>query len=149
MENGIGLASYSGEGFFSGSRGFSGEIGHIPYENNSSRICRCGKKGCLECFLSLDVCEKYGAGAIADPFEFLAVTSVNLFDPEYLVAGGEAIEKMLSDAPEIWQKRIKNSTWMNAPEAFLFYRMKDCCPSYGAALGCRSDLITAIVSGLI
>lgn len=149
VENGIGLASYSGEDFFTGNRGFSGEIGHIPYENNSSRVCRCGKKGCLECFLSLDIYEKQGAAAIADPFEFLAVTSVNLFDPEYLVAGGVAIEQMLHREPDAWQSRIRNATWMNAPQSLLFYRMEDCQTSYGAALGCRGDLITAIAAGLI
>ena len=30
---------------------------------------------------------------------------------------------------------------MNAPENFIFYLMSDCLTSYGAALGCREELI--------
>lgn len=141
---GIGLAAYSGGKFFTGKRGFSGEIGHVPFGNNSECRCRCGKTGCLECSLSLKVLKEQGAEALDKPFEFLCVTAVNIFDPEYLVIGGETVENMLFSMPEKWDARIKNSSWMNAPEKTLFYRMCDCLTSYGAALGCRDELIDFI-----
>lgn len=142
--DGIGLAAYSESKFFTGKRGFSGEIGHVPFPDNAALRCRCGKMGCLECSLSLKALEEHGVEALDKPFEFLCVTAVNLFDPEYLVIGGEAVENMLFSLPEKWNERIKNSSWMNAPEKALFYRMCDCLTSYGAALGCRDELIDFI-----
>lgn len=141
---GIGLASCGGDGFFTGSRGFSGEIGHIPYHNGKDMICRCGKTNCLECSLNSGIVQKNGTGAIRKPFEFLTVTAVNLFDPELLAVGGEAVEKMLADDPQKWQDTIRNSAWMDAPHEFLFYQMTDCITSYGAALGCRSSMLDMI-----
>ena len=139
--DGIGLASYSDNVFFIGNRGFSGEIGHISFRNGNEKICRCGKKECLECSLSTSVLREHGVEALDAPFEFLCVTAVNLYDPKNLIVGGEAVENMLLSAPEKWKNKIKQGSWMNAPENFIFYRMSDCLTSYGAALGCREELI--------
>ena len=139
--DGIGLAAYTGNTFFAGSRGFSGEIGHVPFGSGKSLLCRCGKYGCLECSLSLKVLREQGAEKLETPFEFLCITAVNLYDPENLIVGGEAVEDMLLAAPEKWKARIKQCSWMNAPENIHFYRMHDCLTSYGAALGCRGELI--------
>lgn len=141
---GIGLAACTQGEFFSGKRGFSGEIGHIPFGSNNSAVCRCGKKGCLECSLSLEALKKYGVSSLAEPFTFLCVTAVNLFDPEYLVVGGEAVEEMIFSNSAHWQQTIRSGAWMQAPENILFYRMDDCLTSFGAALGCRRELVDFI-----
>ena len=99
------------------------------------------KKECLECSLSTSVLREHGVEALDAPFEFLCVTAVNLYDPKNLIVGGEAVENMLLSAPEKWKNKIKQGSWMNAPENFIFYRMSDCLTSYGAALGCREELI--------
>lgn len=36
----------------SGSRGFAGELGHVIIDHESSRLCGCGRKGCLQCYCS-------------------------------------------------------------------------------------------------
>ena len=145
---GVGLASYSEGKFFTGSRGFSGEIGHIPFAGNPDAVCRCGKKGCLECSLSLSVLHKQGVAALHDPMVFLGVAAVNLYDPEYLVIGGEAVEEMFSVDEEYWKCKLRAGSWLNAPENILFYRMNDCLTSYGAALGCRKELVDMITESV-
>ena len=145
---GIGLAAGDNGVFYRGSRGFSGEIGHIPYGSGAGNICRCGKTDCLECSLSLPALRQNGKEALERPLEFLCVTAVNLFDPECLAVGGEAVEEMLSGAKEYWERKISSSSWLNAPQRMLFYKMSDCMGSFGAALGCRSFLIRQAASQL-
>lgn len=47
LDWGIGLGILMDGKLMRGSTGFSGEIGHIPLENNGV-LCYCGKRGCLE-----------------------------------------------------------------------------------------------------
>lgn len=35
-----------------GHDGFAGELGHVIVEHNKGRVCGCGRKGCLECYVS-------------------------------------------------------------------------------------------------
>lgn len=58
MSWGIGLGIILNGELFSGSNGYSGEIGHIKtYDNNI--LCHCGKKGCVETEVSLRaICRK-------------------------------------------------------------------------------------------
>jgi predicted NBD/HSP70 family sugar kinase len=46
-EIGIGAGIVLGGALYRGSRGWSGEIGHIPI-NSDGPACRCGARGCLE-----------------------------------------------------------------------------------------------------
>ncbi|WP_037443824.1 ROK family protein [Pedobacter antarcticus] len=47
MDWGIGLGIIMDGKLRSGSKGFSGEIGHIPFVEDG-KLCYCGKRGCLE-----------------------------------------------------------------------------------------------------
>lgn len=47
MDWGIGLGIIMDGKLRSGSNGFSGEVGHIPFVEDG-KLCYCGKKGCLE-----------------------------------------------------------------------------------------------------
>ncbi len=44
---GLGMGMILDGKLFYGKSGFSGEIGHFPFQDNEI-LCRCGKKGCLE-----------------------------------------------------------------------------------------------------
>ncbi|MCC9168431.1 ROK family transcriptional regulator [Pontibacter harenae] len=47
LDWGVGLGVIMDGKLRSGTKGFAGEIGHIPLENNGA-LCYCGKRGCLE-----------------------------------------------------------------------------------------------------
>lgn len=47
MDWGVGLGIIMDGEVRKGASGFSGEIGHIPFEDNGA-LCYCGKHGCLE-----------------------------------------------------------------------------------------------------
>lgn len=48
-----------------GSRGFAGELGHVSLGRGFSRLCSCGRKGCLQCYAS-------ASGVVATALELLA-----------------------------------------------------------------------------
>lgn len=52
VSNGIGGGLYLGGDLYRGPFMTSGEIGHITVEENTDRICGCGKRGCLEAMAS-------------------------------------------------------------------------------------------------
>jgi predicted NBD/HSP70 family sugar kinase len=86
-----------------GAFGNAGEIGHIPLVPNGE-ACPCGNRGCLERYLSLEALERRSAaigldGWIAEAAPLLRaalVTIENLFDPETIVIGGPAEERVLT-----------------------------------------------------
>ncbi|WP_447640044.1 MULTISPECIES: ROK family transcriptional regulator [Chitinophagaceae] len=51
MDWGVGLGIIMDGKVQEGASGYSGEIGHIPFENNGT-LCYCGKRGCLETMVS-------------------------------------------------------------------------------------------------
>lgn len=63
---GVGLGILINNVIFRGHKGFAGEFSHIPLAD-SNKLCRCGKKGCLEVEASLQTAidyieERIGAG---------------------------------------------------------------------------------------
>jgi predicted NBD/HSP70 family sugar kinase len=51
MDVGVGLGIVNNRMLYKGAKDFTGEIGHINVEKNGKK-CACGKKGCLEAYLS-------------------------------------------------------------------------------------------------
>ncbi len=45
---GLGMSIISNRKIIVGSSGFAGEFGHMQFPGNNSRLCICGKRGCLE-----------------------------------------------------------------------------------------------------
>lgn len=87
-----------------GSQRNAGEIGHLPLIPGGEP-CPCGNRGCLERYLSL---EAYGRRApvigheawIAEtaPLFRSAIAAIeNLFDPETIIVGGLADDRLLDD----------------------------------------------------
>lgn len=82
---------------------FSPEFGHIKIKGDG-RICQCGKKDCIQSYISGDSLKQYyfqNAESIEDlriwekTVEFLAIAAVNftvMFSPTELVFGGGMIE---------------------------------------------------------
>ncbi len=150
--DGIGMALEQNHIFFTGSRGFAGEIGHIPFHptggrEGGRRRCSCGQSDCLEAFLPEPGAAE--ADGQLEPLLFqLCVTAVNLCDPDRLILGGEAVETYLEKHGEPFAQQLRERCWIGAPAEFRTYRMAECVPALGAVLGQRKPLIHAIVSAL-
>ncbi|AUH00241.1 allose kinase [Prodigiosinella confusarubida] len=122
LVNKLVLGCYLGTGFgfsiwmngmpFTGAHGVAGELGHIPYGNNS-RHCGCGNAGCLETICSGVALRRWYEKesreyALSDLFihaqddddiiQFIddgakaIATGINLFDPDAVVLGGGVID---------------------------------------------------------
>ena len=58
---GLGLGIVSGGKVHRGALGISGEIAHLQVDSHSAITCRCGRKGCLETFVSGTAFERIAA----------------------------------------------------------------------------------------
>lgn len=89
-----------------GAWGNAGEIGHIPVVPGGEP-CPCGNRGCLERYVSLDALQRSGVpeerwlAAVAPIFRNAVVTIENLFDPETVVLGGLASQRLLGALAEL------------------------------------------------
>lgn len=115
ISNGIGAGIVIDDRLFEGTRGFSGEIGHMVIDVHGE-LCHCGNKGCLETLISTpkiiqrfqntfnrnfdsfeQVCcfceiESQAADLLADICENLSMGLINycnMFDPEMVIVGHE------------------------------------------------------------
>lgn len=145
--DGIGMAVRRGGAFQTGSRGFAGEIGHIPCRalaGEKSRRCSCGKSDCMETRLSTRV--SADVRTLERHLLDLCVTAVNLCDPATLIVGGEAVEAYLAQHEAEFLRKLRKASWMEAPANFCFYRMSECLPAWGAVLGRKEFLIRTIAA---
>lgn len=145
--DGVGLTACRNGIFDGGAHGFAGEIGHIPYPP--------GGKTCLEQILSLrGLCDCASADTdIAKRWEFLrphllwaCVAALNLFDPEELILGGEAIEGCERFFPELTAS-LQAEAWVDLPRNIRFYKMKDCDTAWGAAFSPLRHLMKSMARG--
>jgi predicted NBD/HSP70 family sugar kinase len=142
-EAGIGAALIVDGQLFRGSRGFAGELGHIPVHPDGVP-CPCGARGCLEQYAGeAAVLREAGLAGAADPVALLTeqagaghaptlraleragralgltlVSAVNLIDPDSLVLGGaytELAEWLLPAMRAELADRVTVRPW--APEA--------------------------------
>ena len=175
---GVGMAVHNQAGFFTGSRGLAGEIGHIPVmplpTGSSARLCSCGQTDCLETFLSDRALLAYASehlgvaaadlptlfamatGAQMDAFyayfypylRQAGITAVNLFDPTTLILGGELIEPWLSRLETELLPQLRAASWLHSPEQLKCYRMASCDSAFGTALNAAEPVILQLANKL-
>lgn len=153
---GIGMAINHHGRFFTGYRGFSGEIGHIFYDGQKE----------LEDIVSLRGLREFAAshgktftGQVADSekefyfdflrpglFKIIQITA-NLFDPEMVFIGGEALEPF-EDMVGPFAEEAAQKCWMNGPARISFYPMGQCNTAEGAALGIIDQVLKEIACSL-
>jgi predicted NBD/HSP70 family sugar kinase len=80
-EVGIGSGIALDGTIFRGSRGWSGEIGHVTV-HSGGRLCSCGARGCLEQYAGQDVIVREGLGAGAGGTTTGGATTVELLTLE-------------------------------------------------------------------
>lgn len=89
VSSGIGTGLILGGKLYRGSRGASGEIGHVQVREDGA-LCRCGSRGCLETVSSEDA-----ALALLSPAHGRTMTSSDLFELE--AAQDPGVLRLLSD----------------------------------------------------
>jgi predicted NBD/HSP70 family sugar kinase len=85
-----------------GAWGNAGEIGHMPVVPNGD-LCPCGNRGCLERYVSLEayerrtneINEEAWLAEVAPILRATMVTIENLFDPQTIIVGGLAPQRLL------------------------------------------------------
>jgi predicted NBD/HSP70 family sugar kinase len=87
---------------YGGSQGFAGEVGHILLGSSTQPLdggplCRCGKQGCAEAYLSYKRWQANPGpellGEMGEKLALLLGHIVNGFDPEVVMLGGPLIEE--------------------------------------------------------
>lgn len=69
LGTGLGSAIVSNGQLVEGNDGFAGELGHITYQHQNGRHCQCGRKGCLETYVSATGIKRTVYKLLADYFD--------------------------------------------------------------------------------
>lgn len=161
----IGLSTYN-NGFWTGHRGFAGELGHILYPSIQAQVqCTCGKYNCLETVLSTPAMleyvntlfesnyasvEEFGEEILEsqDVYQrvlngmlFMGIITVNLFDPEVLILGGRSLEPFCPLLCQSFEKQLHDMTWLKGPKQIKWYRDSDINSAYGAVLHLADEAV--------
>ena len=119
IDVGLGGAIVRDGTVLTGIAGGAGEFGHVSIDPQGP-LCRCGNRGCLELYVSLEALQRRGGGEeewvddVAPVFARAVRSIENLFDPQTVIMGGIAPPRLLA-------------------------RLAATTASLGNALGARSD----------
>lgn len=69
LGTGLGSAIFSNGKLVEGHDGFAGELGHVTFEHENGRYCRCGRRGCLETYVSATGIKRTIFKLLADHFD--------------------------------------------------------------------------------
>lgn len=81
---GVGLGIIVGQQLFRGYNGFAGEFSHIPLADES-KLCSCGKKGCLEVEASLESAIEYIKNRLEEGEASLLAPHINSEDRSHFL----------------------------------------------------------------
>lgn len=162
---GVGMGFYNKE-IYTGSRGFAGEIGHVPYHGlKENRICPCGKMNCYETVLSNKgikdlILEIYGIvpvsmgdldksvltdpilnGIIADAISEMLILISNMLDPGLIVIGGEAIDPFIPEIKHKVVRSLREKAWQGGAEMVRWFHPADINCAYGTIINATPVMI--------
>ncbi|NLW11236.1 MAG: ROK family transcriptional regulator [Clostridiaceae bacterium] len=127
LTNGIGAGVIAYGRIFQGSAGYGGEVGHMSIQMDGP-VCYCGRRGCLETYISLPVLlNKTGSGSLDELIarsrdhkfkekwlpEFMQalqtglINLVNVFDPDIILLGHEGAE-LVAEHIEALESEVNN-----------------------------------------
>jgi fructokinase len=121
-----------------GPNSIAGEWGHnpLPLPEGSDlplRTCYCGRRGCIETYLSGPALERDGGDVALGRYEERLARAlagvINILDPDVIVLGGgvSKVDRLYRNVPTLWQK-------------YVFSDRVDTCllpPKHGDASGVR------------
>lgn len=106
-----------------GSRGAAGEIGHITLNLNETRVCGCGKKGCLEQYASATGVMRAARERVANTDQpsmlrdYDEITGKEIFDA--YKAGDAMATEVVEEFAEYLGLGLANVAQVMDPEAFV------------------------------
>lgn len=106
-----------------GSRGAAGEIGHITLNLNETRVCGCGKKGCLEQYASATGVMRAARERVANTDQpsmlrdYDEITGKEIFDA--YKAGDVMATEVVEEFAEYLGLGLANVAQVMDPEAFV------------------------------
>ncbi len=160
---GISMSIYS-NGVFTGSRGFSGEIGHIPL-----RSCNVDKEKNIETAISVKgilnfINERFNSKLknlseipseirnneavlehIIEVLEYVLIVATNIIDPKTIIVGGPSLEPFYEGIQSRIEKNIRYRTWVGGPENIKWYYNKDMFGAYGTILNASDKMIDSYI----
>jgi len=77
LGTGLGSAIVTNGKLVEGHGGFAGELGHVTYTHENGRHCRCGRRGCLETYVSATGIKRTVYKLLADHFDESELRSVS------------------------------------------------------------------------
>lgn len=69
LGTGLGSAIVTNGKLVEGHDGFAGELGHVTYKHDNGRYCKCGRRGCLETYVSATGIKRTVYKLLADHFD--------------------------------------------------------------------------------
>jgi predicted NBD/HSP70 family sugar kinase len=140
-EVGIGAGVVIDGALFRGSRGWSGEIGHLTVVPDGPR-CHCGARGCLEVYAGQDVLARSGPEAIARPLGIALAGMLNILDIGSVLLGGVFAEHSEALVPAIQTELDTRVLWSSlAPPQVLVARNGRRAACRGAAASVINDVL--------
>ncbi len=162
--SGISMSIFD-NGLFLGTRGFSGEIGHIPYTFSD----QVGEFQSVESAISMKglvefVNKSYGAGIksinelpnelredellfkyVYTAIKYILVVTTNILDPNTIIIGGSVLEPFYPRLKERIEKEIRNFTWAGGPKNIKWYNHDDMYGAYGTILNAGKAIINSVI----
>jgi predicted NBD/HSP70 family sugar kinase len=119
-EVGIGAGIVIDGRLFRGSRGWSGEIGHLTVVPDGPR-CHCGARGCLEVYAGQEALISSGPAAIAGPLGIALAGMLNILDIGTVLLGGVFAEHADQLVPAIRAELSTRVLWssLQPPEVLI------------------------------
>ena len=160
---GISMSIYN-NGLFLGSRGFSGEIGHIPIpvckvneeKNVESAISVKGILAFINNHFSLNLTDlseltpeiinnEEVIEHILKVLEYVLIVTTNIIDPKTIIVGGPSIEPFYEILREKIEETIRYKTWVGGPENIKWYHNDDMFGAYGSIFNASEKMISSYI----
>lgn len=171
ISNGIGAGIISGGRLYRDTSGYAGEIGHMCI-NFDGPVCTCGSRGCLETYANMPVLLARLRQAVGKPVstaDFAAlegdpacaavfrdtadklaaalVNAANLFDPQCIFLGHEAVflpQSCLARIAVLLERRTLAAGYQKIPLRLSAFREK--APLLGSAAAILSEIFSGQLS---
>lgn len=114
LDQGVGVGIVSKGMILEGAHGVAGEFGHMSIDMKGKQ-CYCGKKGCIEMYVSLGAqAQRLQEGtapgalleAVSDELAFALANMVNLLNPPIIILGGLVVKSMPGLTEMVKQKMM-------------------------------------------
>ena len=140
-EIGIGAGIVIDGRLFRGTRGWSGEIGHLTVDPTGPR-CRCGARGCLEVLAGQEALAARGPMAVATALGTALAGVLNVLDIGTILLGGAYAEHASALLPGIRAELAERVLWADLqPPAVLVGQHGTGAAALGAATSVVRDAL--------